>query len=81
MNQDPRPTFRQLCAQHRVYIEEIIGSLPGIPYEEIVRVDSEGIGLPHVIDAMLAELSERTGIRYTRENVGQLSFLPASREL
>jgi len=75
-NHDPRPSFAHLMERHQIAVEQVVVLVgQSVHYDRVGKIIYQGCGTAVEIDACLAALSELTGERYSRANVGHLSFL------
>lgn len=75
---DARPTFHELRLHHGVSLEAIYAfAEEDICWETLQRFDQTGRADPYTVDDLLFVLSELCDHRYTRHNVGGITFVLA----
>lgn len=72
------PTFQEVRLHHHISLEEFSAAAgPSLSMEEIQLFDETGRADPYTADDLLFLLSELSGQRYTRDNVGGIILVLA----
>jgi len=72
------PTFQEVRLKHHISVEALSAAAgPSLSMEEIQLFDEAGRADPYTADDLLFLLSELSGQRYTRDNVGGITLVLA----
>jgi hypothetical protein len=72
------PTFQEVRLKHHISLEALSAAAgPSLSIEEIRLFDETGRADPYTADDLLFLLSELSGQRYTRNNVGRITLVLA----
>lgn len=70
-----RVSFHDLRIRHNIPLGELIRITPTVAPNDIIQLDQAGKAETYVVDLLLASLSRLSGARYTRSDVGEVTFL------